>query len=109
MKKSITILAVFMTLFMATTVFAENLTRNMRLQADSEYRIAVKAYNRAVQDYGEALTGIPSDERESICKKFSSALYDNRWQADNEDIFNAAKYRRQAGTLEQYNKEICVK
>ncbi len=80
--------------------------RTMRRQADSQFRIAEKAYRKAVKDYGEGIEGMPATEKKSACRKMSSALHDNRIQLDMEDMTNQMKYRRQLQKLNDYNSAL---
>lgn len=92
--------------FTVGSVHASDYMRGFRRQADSNYRIAIKAYRKAIDDYGESLQGFPAKEKESACKKFSSALHDNRTQINFEDTFGERKYRRQVKELEEYNSKL---
>ncbi len=78
-------------------------TRSLRRQADSQFRIAEKAYRKAVRDYGENLEGMPDKEKSSACRKMSSALHDNRVRYQMEDMLDQAKYRKKVNKLEGYS------
>lgn len=96
-------LLVFTLILTISTAHAKNLNPSFRRLADSQYRIAKKTYNKAVNDYGESMAGMPDKERESACKKLRSALHDNKTQISREDPLNQSKYRRQTKELEGYN------
>lgn len=85
---------------------ADDGIRTMRRQADSQFRIAEKAYRKAIKDYGGKLDGMPAQEKSTACRKMSSALHDNRTQYGMEDMFNQAKYRKQVQKLETYNSAL---
>jgi len=74
--------------------------------ADSEFRIAEKAYRRAIKQYGEDMAGMPAEERTSICKKMGYALHDNKIRVSMEDVFAQAKYKRQVQKLERYSSAV---
>lgn len=104
MKKTPYILLIVLTLILfATNALAQAETYRMREMADSEYRIATKAYNAAVKKYGESLEGMPANEKASVCKKIGYALHDNKVRYRMEDIFAQAKYRKQVQRLESYS------
>lgn len=106
MKKSIIALAfVLISLILAGTACAtSDTTFGNRDQADSNYRMARKAYRIAVRDYGESLEGLPEADREAACRQISSALYDNKWQYNMEDVFGQMKYKKQIQKLEKYQR-----
>lgn len=94
-------------LIFPTTSFAiDDGLRTLRRQADSQFRIAEKAYRKAIREYGELLDGMPSQEKSSACRKMSSALHDNRTQYGMEDMLNQTKYRKQVQKLETYNSAL---
>lgn len=78
----------------------------LRRQADSEFRIAQKAYKKAIKDYGETLNGMPDNEKASACRKMSSALHDNRTQYNMEDVLTQMKYKKQVNLLRQYSSTL---
>lgn len=84
----------------------EDGTYNLRRQADSEFRIAQKAYRSAKAAYGEYMDGMPADERESACRKIGWALHDNRIQYTMEDMISQMQYKRQVQALEGYASEL---
>lgn len=89
--------------FLATNAFAMDLTYGMRRQADSQFRIAEKAYRKAIREYGDSMEGLPEKERLKACRKMSSALHDNRTQFNMEDTFGQMKYKEQVEKLEGYS------
>lgn len=109
MKRILT-MALVMLVMSASIAYADFARVQQRRQADSGYRIAVKMYNNAVAQYGESLKGMPQEERDKACRQLSSALYDNRWQRDQEDIFTVKRYDRQIRKLESQSKAYgCTK
>lgn len=96
-------LALVITFIASSAMAADSIDRRMRRQADSQYRIAQKAYRAAVKKYGESMTGLPAKEKESACKKMSSALHDNRTQYTGETMMEQMKYKKQIQKLESYN------
>lgn len=103
-------IAVLLIVSLASSAAAFSLNNSFRLQADSQYRIAEKAYRKAVKDYGKNLQGYPSEEKADACRKMSSALHDNRTQINLEDVLNQQKYRRQYNKLLKYSKLLgCTK
>lgn len=93
----------------ASTATAVSFSNKMRRQADSQFRIAEKAYRKAIKDYGSNLVGFPDDEKQSACRKMSSAMHDNRVRIGQEDPLNQQKYTRQYTTLREYAKLLgCV-
>ncbi|WP_285906851.1 hypothetical protein [Pseudodesulfovibrio pelocollis] len=77
-------------------------TYMLRRQADSEFRIAQKAYRSAREKYGDSLDAMPADERESACRKVGWALHDNRIRYSTEDMISQMQYKRQVEALETY-------
>jgi hypothetical protein len=84
----------------------EDGTYNLRRQADSEFRIAQKAYRNAKAAYGDSLESMPADERESACRKIGWALHDNRTRYTAEDMISQMQYKRQVQALEGYASEF---
>jgi hypothetical protein len=84
----------------------EDGTYMLRRQADSEYRIAQKAYRSAIEQYGDTLDGLPADERQSACRKIGWALHDNRIRYSTEDMISQMQYKRQVETLEKYSRAL---
>jgi len=78
-------------------------TRDM---ADSEYRIAEKAYRSAVEKYGRGISGMPADEKASSCQKVRWALYDNRIQYTKEDVITQMRFKRQIQKLQEFNQAL---
>ena len=81
-------------------------THALRRQADSEFRIAQKAYKSAKATYGDSLENMPGEERELACRKIGGALHDNRTQYAREDMVNQMTYKRQVQKLEGYASEL---
>lgn len=81
-------------------------TSRLRDMADSEFRIAQKAYRDAVKQYGDDVRGMPADEKETACRKIAQALYDNKVQVTMEDPFGEVEVRRQINKLTGYAKTI---
>ncbi len=103
-------LTLLIALMFTAPAFARDNLNDSRRQANSQFRIAEKAYRKAIKDYGENLDGYPDKEKASACKKMSSALYDNRWQYDWENSFNQSKIKTQIQKLETYSSELgCTK
>jgi len=100
-----TLLAVLaLTCLLPTLAPAE--TSRLRDMADSEFRIAQKAYRDAVRQYGEDLQGIPADEKSAACRKISQALYDNKVQVTMEDAFGEMAVRKQINMLTNYAEKL---
>lgn len=91
---------------MALPAFAGTFRRGARDEADSNYRVAKKAYESAIKDYGTSLTELPDDEKSSICKRIGRALYTNRHNLISEDFFRQKVVKRQIADLEQYESEV---
>ncbi|QGY40974.1 hypothetical protein GM415_12835 [Pseudodesulfovibrio cashew] len=108
MRKILTSALLMFCLFALTSpASAMDIARGLRGQADSSYRIAKKAYRKAVKDYGESLQGMPETERASACKKMGYGIYDNRTQIPLESsYFYETQYRRQLKELEGYAKTL---
>jgi hypothetical protein len=79
---------------------------SLRYRADSEFRVAEKAYKKATASYGESLDGLPKEEREDACRKVGWALHDNKGQYDKEDVLNQMKYKGQVEKLETYSRDL---
>ncbi|MDC0335420.1 hypothetical protein OAN24_00780 [Pseudodesulfovibrio sp.] len=105
-RKTCIILTIIITIIISTAIAATADVYRMREQANSEFRIAEKAYRKAIKDYGESLEGMHAKEKASACKKIGSALYDNKWQANNEDVFAKPQYTKQVTKLEDYAKAL---
>jgi len=106
MKKILLVTSLLICLIgMASSAFAFDSTR-LRQEADSQFRIAEKAYNKAVKDYGENFEGMPEEERTSACTKMRRALYDNRTQYNLEDLFAQMKFKKQIKQLEDYSNAL---
>ncbi|MEF2230323.1 MAG: hypothetical protein V3571_05290 [Pseudodesulfovibrio sp.] len=103
MKKILAILtaAAFVALVSAMALADTTPTRDM---ADSEYRIAEKAYRSAVEKYGRNISGMPADEKATSCQKVRWALYDNRIQYTKEDLITQMRFKRQIQKLEEFKK-----
>jgi len=86
--------------------FAQSYRSGARNQADSDFRIAEKAYRKAVKTYGESLEGLPEKEKMTACKKINSALYTNRHNMVSEDIFRQNRLKQQIGKLKRYGSEL---
>jgi len=106
MNKSLIVLLALLATLMAFDAFAQDGMLGMRRQADSQFRIAEKAYRKAIKDYGDSLDGLPLEEKTSACKKMSSALHDNKTQYNMEDVFGQMKYKKQIKKLETYNSAL---
>ena len=103
MQKSLCAMATFvLILFTASGALALGDMYSLRAQADSQFRIAEKAYRKAIREYGDTLEGFPDEEKASACRKMSSALHDNRTQYEMEDVLTQMKYKRQVQKLEKY-------
>lgn len=101
------LLATFFTLsLLIAPAFADNYTREARNQADSEFRIAEKAYRKIVKNYGESFVGLPDEEKVSACKKINSALYNNRHNMIAEDMFRQRYLQKQINKLEKFSKDL---
>jgi hypothetical protein len=79
---------------------------SLRYRADSEFRIAEKAYRKAKDNYGDNLEAMPANERSDACQKMEWALYDNRSRYSQEDVYTQRKYKRQVKKLEAYSLEL---
>ena len=79
---------------------------NTRAMANSEFRIAEKAYRSAIEKYGRNITGMPEDEKASNCKKVHWALYDNRIQYTKEDVLTQMKVKRQIQKLTEFQQAL---
>jgi len=109
MNKAALITTTLIICLITTSALAADLQKSMRRQADSDFRIAEKAYRKAVKDYGKAFNGLPDSEKTSACKKINSALYTNRHNMVAEDTFRQQQLKQQIGKLEQYGSELeCV-
>ena len=107
MKKNISILGLSALCFILFASFAfASSTLRFRRMADSEYRIAQKAYRQAVSEYGDNLTDIPATEKMEACSKIRRALYDNKRQYNLEDAFTQPRYKRQIKKLQEYSSEL---
>jgi len=85
----------------ASSAFSGSRSSGSRLQANSDFRIAEKAYRKAKRDYGQSFDGLPANEKAAACKKIRSALYTNRHAIIDEDIFNQAVLKKQIHKLEK--------
>ena len=81
-------------------------TMNTRDMADSEFRIAEKAYRSAIEKYGRNITGMPDDEKATNCKKVHWALYDNRIQYTKEDVLTQMRFKRQIQKLMEFQQAL---
>lgn len=81
-------------------------TSRLRDLADSEFRIAQKAYRDAVKQYGDDVRGMPAGEKGAACRKIAQALYDNKVQVTMEDAFGEMEVRKQINKLTDYAKTI---
>ncbi|QJB57979.1 hypothetical protein [Pseudodesulfovibrio sp. zrk46] len=102
MKKALLFACISLVFCFAANAFAQSDILRMRRMADSEFRIAEKAFKEAETEYGPALTGIPAEEKMVLCKRIRTALYDNRVQYNFEDLIAQMKYKRQIQKLESY-------
>ncbi|MUM77032.1 hypothetical protein GKC30_05240 [Pseudodesulfovibrio sp. F-1] len=91
-------------LLMAATAPAQDIDDIYRLRemADSEFRIAEKAYRSAKEKYGDSFDAMPANEREEACHKIAWALNDNVSRYETEDVINQRRYAEQVDKLKVY-------
>jgi hypothetical protein len=107
MIKHILAAALLVAFVMPCSVFAgQDGSPSLRYRADSEFRIAEKAYRKAKDNYGDNLEGMPDKERRDACQKLEWALYDNKSRYSKEDVLTQRKYKRQVDKLETYSSEL---
>lgn len=78
----------------------------LRDLADSEYRIAQKAYRDVVRRYGEHLEGLPDDTRAEACRKVGWALTDNRSEVAMEDPIGERVVQKQINDLTAWGRAM---
>ncbi|WP_419788133.1 hypothetical protein [Pseudodesulfovibrio sp.] len=74
--------------------------------ANSEFRIAQKAYRDLVKKYGADVKGMTAEEKEKACKKIKQAQYDNNVQENMESTFAAKNTQKQLSELNAYSKTL---
>ncbi|MFH1913734.1 MAG: hypothetical protein ABIK45_05625 [Pseudomonadota bacterium] len=91
-------------LLMAAAVPAQEIddTYRLREMADSEFRIAEKAYRSAKEQYGDSLDAMPAGEREEACHKIAWALNDNISLYEAEDVVTQMHYGQQVEKLKTF-------
>jgi len=100
---------IFLAVLMLTSLIpslAPAETSRLRDMADSEFRIAQKAYRDAVSKYGDDVQGLPADEKSAACRKISQALYDNKVQVTMEDAIGEMVVRKQINQLTGYANKL---
>jgi len=90
----------------SSALASDNIGRSLRYQAESNYRIAKKAYISTMDTYGDNLEGIPQEEKDSVCTKIRRGLHDNRTQIIREDIWNQKRFKKYTDELESYSDTI---
>jgi len=91
-------------LLMAAAVPAQDIddTYRLREMADSEFRIAEKAYRSARDKYGDSLDAMPANEREEACRKIAWALNDNVSRYQAEDVVSQMHFGGQVEKLKTF-------
>lgn len=84
----------------------DDMDRSLRYQAESNYRIAKKAYDNIMDKYGSALQDMPENEKESVCTKIRYGLHDNRSQIVRANIWDKKRFKQYVKDLESYSETI---
>ncbi|WP_097010368.1 hypothetical protein [Pseudodesulfovibrio profundus] len=90
----------------SSALASDNIGRSLRYQAESNYRIAKKAYISTMDSYGDNLESMPQQEKDSVCTKIRRGLHDNRTQIIREDIWNQKRFEKYSDELESYSGTI---
>lgn len=85
---------------------SDNIGRSLRYQAESNYRIAKKAYTSTMKTYGGKLESMPQKEKDTVCTKIRRALHDNSTQIIREDIWHQKQFKEYTKELESYSDTI---